>query len=424
MENPAEYMLEVAADKDHDWYETWQNSQEAKDIQTELDRIHQEKQDVEVHDDDPRSGDEFAMPFVAQLRETTVRVFQQYWRIPSYILAKFALGIAAGLFIGFSFYNANNTLQGMQDVIYSIFMVSTIFTTLIQQIMPLFVTQRSLYEVRERPSKAYSWKAFIIANIIVEIPYQIFTGILVWACFYYPVVGIQSAQRQGLILLFSIEFFIYASSFAHFLIAAMPDAQTAGGVATTLFAMTLIFNGVMQSPTALPGFWIFMYRVSPLTYWVGGMAGTMLHGRQVECSSSEVSVFNPPTGQTCGQYMATYLTAAEGTLQNPQATSDCRYCSLTVADQFLAGSGISYSDRWRNFGLVWAYIIFDIAAAVLLYYFFRVRSGKKAKPSSGGSKKLKGLVSRQPPAEKQAGDQSKKDGTPGGQIEKQNPAVI
>ncbi len=47
--------------------------------------------------------------------------------------------------------------------------------------MPKFVTQRDLYEVRERPSKAYSWKAFLIANIVVEIPYQTLLGILVYA---------------------------------------------------------------------------------------------------------------------------------------------------------------------------------------------------------------------------------------------------
>ena len=60
-------------------------------------------------------------------------------------------------------------------------MVTTIFSTLVQQIMPLFVTQRSLYEVRERPSKAYSWKAFLIANIVVELPYQIFASLLIFA---------------------------------------------------------------------------------------------------------------------------------------------------------------------------------------------------------------------------------------------------
>ena len=63
--------------------------------------------------------------------------------------------------------------------------------------------------------------AFIVSNIIVEIPYQVVTGILIYACFYYPVVGIQSSERQGLVLLYVIQLFIYASSFAQMTIAAL-----------------------------------------------------------------------------------------------------------------------------------------------------------------------------------------------------------
>lgn len=133
--------------------------------------------------------------------------------------------------------------------------------------MPLFVTQRSLYEVRERPSKAYSWKAFLIANIAVELPYQIVMGILTFACYYFPVVGAsQSSERQVLVLLYCIQFYVYASTFSHMVIAAIPDTQTASPIVVLLFSMALTFCGVMQAPSALPGFWIFMYRVSPFTY--------------------------------------------------------------------------------------------------------------------------------------------------------------
>jgi ABC-type multidrug transport system permease subunit len=50
---------------------------------------------------------------------------------------------------------------------FAIFMLLIIFPNLVQQMMPSFVTQRALYEVRERPSKAYSWKAFMLASIFV-----------------------------------------------------------------------------------------------------------------------------------------------------------------------------------------------------------------------------------------------------------------
>ncbi|KAF7198131.1 ABC multidrug transporter atrI [Pseudocercospora fuligena] len=375
-ENPAEYMLEVVGDQSTDWYQIWKDSPEADSIQKEIEQLHHDKKDAQDHDEDAHAHDEFAMPFTAQVVEVTYRVFQQYWRMPSYILAKMILSGASGLFIGFSFYQANATLQGMQNIVYALFMVTTIFSTIVQQIMPLFVTQRSLYEVRERPSKAYSWVAFLIAQIVVEIPYQIIAGLIVYASFYYPVVGAgQSSERQGLVLLLCVVFFIYASTFAHMCIAALPDAQTAGAIVTFLFAMSLIFNGVMQAPQALPGFWIFMYRVSPMTYWVSGMASTMLHDRQVSCSQDEINQFQPPSGQTCGAYMQPYLQQAPGYLLNPDASSDCQYCSISVADTFLAGSEIYWSERWRNFGLMWAYVAFNIGAVVVLYYFFRVRTG-------------------------------------------------
>ncbi|EGP83324.1 ABC transporter [Zymoseptoria tritici IPO323] len=394
-ENPAEYMLEIVGDDSSDWVGTWNDSKEAGEVQQEIERIHKERSSAAKNstddNDDPYAHAEFAMPFGAQLKMVTHRVFQQYWRMPSYLFAKMALSIAAGLFIGFSFYSADATLQGMQNVIYSLFMLTTIFSTLVQQIQPLFVTQRSLYEVRERPSKAYSWKAFLIANMVVEIPYQIIAGILVYATFYYPVVGIQSSERQVLVMLLCIVLFVYASTFAHMCIAAMPDAQTAGAIVTFLFFMALIFNGVMQPPSALPGFWIFMYRVSPFTYWVASMASAMLHDRQVTCSDTEISTFQPPQGQTCGQYMQPYLEGgAAGYLQNPDATADCGYCSIRVADTFLSGVGISWSNRWRDFGLVWVYVFFNLGMAVFLYWFFRVRSHSKKtskKSKKSGDKK-------------------------------------
>lgn len=252
-------MLEIVGDEETDWVGTWNNSNQAQGIQRELEDIHKSRSNAGSDtNEDASAHSEFAMPFGTQLYQVTYRVFQQYWRMPSYIAAKVLLTTACGLFIGFSFFNADVSLQGMQTVIYALFMVTTIFSTLVQQIMPLFVTQRELFEVRERPSKAYSWRAFLIANIVVELPYQVFASLLIFATFYYPVVGIQDSERQGLVLLLCVVFLVYASTFAHMCIAALPDAQTAGSIVTFLFSMSLLFNGVMQAPSALPGFWIFM----------------------------------------------------------------------------------------------------------------------------------------------------------------------
>ncbi|KAI9780426.1 MAG: hypothetical protein M1839_006700 [Geoglossum umbratile] len=111
------------------------------------------------------------------------------------------------------------------------------------------------------------------------------------------------------------------------------------------------------------------------------MVAAGLHDRPVVCSTSELNQFNPPSGTTCGDYMKAYLSNAPGYLLNPEATSNCRYCPLTVSDQFIATSGIHWSQRWRNSSIMWAYILFNVFMAVMLYYLFRVRkwdtTGKK-----------------------------------------------
>lgn len=159
----------------------------------------------------------------------------------------------------------------------------------------------------------------------------------------------------------------------------------------------------MQTPNALPGFWIFMYRVSPLTYLIAGMCGNALHGQEIQCSNAELSVFSPPQGMTCGQYLEDWLAVSPSQLLNPSAKANCEMCAFTTADQYMALSDIckwraflafcllsfrpsgsntniehtsDYSQRWRNYGIGWAYIGFNIAGAVLLYYIFRVRHYK------------------------------------------------
>ncbi|KAJ5675362.1 hypothetical protein N7462_008259 [Penicillium macrosclerotiorum] len=380
MENPAEYILDMVAGDGCpgvDWPQAWNSSPEYQEVVAEVERIHSMRKGSthELFIDDDNA--EFAMPLSSQLWVVLSRCFQGYYRQPDYIYAKFILGIACGLFIGFSFWKADNTQQGFQNVLFSIFLLCTIFNTLVNQIMPRFVTQRSLYEVRERPSRIYSWKVFIISQILVEVPFQICLGVCSWACFYWSVFGSgQDSERRGLIMLYIVQFFIYAASMAQFVVCAIPEPALAAMVATLMFGLSFLFNGVMQPPGDLPRFWIFMYRVSPFTYYISGIGSTALHGREVHCNSVELNTFDPPAGQTCHEYLAKYLETATGSLYNPNATSNCEYCSISSADQYLAAREIYWTDRWRNYGIFWCYFVFNIFGAIVLYYVFRARTSK------------------------------------------------
>lgn len=98
-ENPAEYILEIvtagASGKTglgREWPDIWQWSQESRKVKLEQDRIHQDMESIGSGETSNGSGGEFAVPLYIQLRHTTLRIFQQYWRTPSYIWGKILLG--------------------------------------------------------------------------------------------------------------------------------------------------------------------------------------------------------------------------------------------------------------------------------------------------------------------------------------------
>ncbi|KAI2465836.1 ABC-2 type transporter-domain-containing protein [Annulohypoxylon bovei var. microspora] len=388
--NPAEWMLDAigaapGSSSDIDWFQTWRDSSEYGAVQTELQEL---KDSASSHP--PTEADqsyrEHAANFPTQLWAVTHRVFQQYWRTPSYIYSKAALCILVALFIGFVFFKAKNTIQGLQNQMFAIFNLLTIFGQLVQQTMPHFVIQRSLYEVRERPSKVYGWKVFMLSQIIVELPWNTLMAALMFFCWYYP-VGLynnatelgQTAERGALMFLLFWAFLLFTSTFTDMIIAGFETAEAGGNVANLLFMLCLIFCGVLANPSTFPRFWIFMYRVSPFSYLVSAMLSAGLANTYVQCADNEYVHFDPPTNMTCFQYLDFYKNATGGYIEagTEDRTSDCSYCTIYETNTYLAQAESYYSERWRNFGIFWAYIVFNIFGALFMYWLTRVPKGKK-----------------------------------------------
>ena len=149
--NPAEWMLSVigaaaGTHSDIDWSQRWRKSPEMKVVHMELDNMKHERSALVTSTSD--DGDtslfrQFAASFWTQFYEVQKRLFQQYWRTPTYIYSKLLLCVAGSLFIGLSFLNARNTIQGLQNQMFGIFMLMTLFGQFCEQIMPHFVTQVS-----------------------------------------------------------------------------------------------------------------------------------------------------------------------------------------------------------------------------------------------------------------------------------------
>ena len=120
------------------------------------------------------------------------------------------------------------------------------------------------------------------------------------------------------------------------------------------------------------------------TYLVSGLLSTGVANTEVYCAANELLRFQPPSGSTCGEYMSTYIDVVGGRLSNPNDTSDCSFCPISDTNTFLAGVSSNYDDRWRNFGILWVFVFFNVAAALFIYWLARMPKKNLGKKKGKG----------------------------------------
>lgn len=143
-----------------------------------------------------------------------------------------------------------NSLQGIQNQIFSVFLLFTLHSSLVQLIMPRFLESRSLYELIEFPSRTYRWEVFIISSIISEFPSQTVLAIIQYITWYYPLGMYRNAlstgtlnARSGLMFFLMLSYMLFSSTFSQMVATIVPDAATGINISSLLYSLALIFCG-------------------------------------------------------------------------------------------------------------------------------------------------------------------------------------
>ncbi|PSN59021.1 ABC transporter [Corynespora cassiicola Philippines] len=112
-----------------------------------------------------------------------------------------------------------------------------------------------------------------------------------------------------------------------------------------------------------------MYRVSPLTYFVSGILSVGLGNAGIVCVEKELLHFAPPANQSCCEFLQDFVDSQGGYLsvESTNSTTECIFCPGSDTNPFLWSVSAEYQDRWRNFGIVWAYVVVNVVAAIGLY---------------------------------------------------------
>jgi ABC-type multidrug transport system ATPase subunit len=197
--NPAEYMIDVTSghlSQGKDWNQIWLESPEHKNAVSMLDQIIEEaasKPSVSDVDDDS----EFAVSLWEQIKVVSHRMNMALFRNTSYINNKLILHVVLSLFNGFSFWQIGNAVAGLQLRLFTVFSFLWVAPGVINQLQPLFISRRDLYDAREKKSRMYSWISFTVALIVSEVPYLCICGVLYFACWYYTVGFPSDSNKSG-----------------------------------------------------------------------------------------------------------------------------------------------------------------------------------------------------------------------------------
>ena len=239
--NPAEYMLEAIGAGDpsysgQDWGDVWASSPEREARSREIADMVENRKRVEpskyLQDDR-----EYATPISFQTKLVVKRAFRSYWRTPEYIMGKAMLHILTGLFNAFTFWRLGFSVIDYQSRVFSVFMAITIAPPLMQQMQPVFIKNRQIFQTRENNSKIYSWVAWVTGAVLAEIPFTIVIGTIYWNCWWWAPLGFRASSfTSGFVYLVVIIFEVYYVSMGQ-AIASLAPNELIGSLLVPFFFM-------------------------------------------------------------------------------------------------------------------------------------------------------------------------------------------
>ncbi|KAI9266969.1 ABC-2 type transporter-domain-containing protein [Sporodiniella umbellata] len=371
--NPAEYILEcvgagTAGKAARDWSEVWSNSKESRALEEELEGLH-----LSVNPNHENVNSVYSLSFFQQFWLVYKRMNVSWWRCPSYNLGRAFNVCFVGLLSGFTFWKLGNTASDLQDRMFSVFTTLFINNSLIILVQPRFMQERTWFR-REHASSYYSWSPFALSCVLVEIPYVIVYTAIFMFCFYWTVGINDSANYAGFFFIFYFILSFYAVTLGLLIAAFSSTPSMAANINPFFVFLMILFAGIIQPPSALPHFWSsWIYWLDPYHYIIEGLVVTVMNGVKVVCDNSDLIRIPVPNGLTCGNYMSDYFTQGGiGYVVDNSTIGHCDFCNYKDgSDYYETRIGWSFENRWRNFGILWAFCAFNVFVFFGLVYLHR-----------------------------------------------------
>jgi ATP-binding cassette, subfamily G (WHITE), member 2, SNQ2 len=176
-ENPAEFLLSslqsgLVAEK-------WQNSAERNKVLEEIDTINHSKSLQET-----TTLVTYEPPTVlTQIIALTSRTTKNFYRDASFSFSKLFISFAVALLIGLSFFRLGNSIAGMQNRMFSVFLILFIPPVWMNVLIFKLFSLRTLWMAREK--HLYSKFSFCTSILLSQVPYSLICSVMYWSIWYF-----------------------------------------------------------------------------------------------------------------------------------------------------------------------------------------------------------------------------------------------
>lgn len=371
--NEAEMLISASAragKSSHATQDVWHESLEHREAMLELDRLIR----LPYAPVDGTDGGGYSASFATQLYYVTQRQFRNYWRDTNYTFSKLFTATFESFIVSFTFFQLDYSRASVESLLFAIYMIVWLPASIMLTMMFKVIETRTLYMAREYAAKAFSPMVLVTSVILVELPFSTLISSIYFIMFYFPIGLPVEAAQSGYMYLMILSVIIYVTSLAIMLSIVAPSFSIINAMVPLVLVSYDLFTGITQRLNLMPAFWRYwMPYVTPMFYYTSGAMGTLIGNRPVHCRQDEAQVFTVPSGVTCLEYASPWIESAAGYLMRPHAADGtCEYCAYKTGSDYLAQIPISPSTKWRDYGVLLAYIVFNFA---LIYAFTWLRDG-------------------------------------------------
>ncbi|KAK5577507.1 hypothetical protein RB653_002449 [Dictyostelium firmibasis] len=236
----------------------------------------------------------------------------------------------------------------------------------------VFFNQRQVFYT-QRAWKYYNTTSYFLSMIITDLPMSIIE-VLIFSNFVYWMTGLNKTwDRYIYFFLMCLICDVMSLSIIRGVCSFTPTSYVAAALSPAIVSPFILMCGFMKHSNQIPGWWIWLYWISPIHYGFEGLLLNEHSGLKYHCSDDELM---PPS--FLPTFNASYPVGFEGN----------QLCPITRGEQILDSIGFhtEFYYRWIDLAIIGGFTLFFWAVTVVCMKLLIFRVYRK---DPVGIKKLK-----------------------------------